>query len=102
MGMNMVMITVMVVTLVMSYGGAFTFNNFEVPHHTCLMMFQYMTVVHPAARTIVWDPRNLDLTSRRKIYSILPTYKIRRIAIYLKHLKEKSVKVKRMVHQARV
>ena len=69
----------------------FNTNNFEVSHHTSFMMFQDMTVVHPASRPVIRDPGNLNLASRRKIHSILPTDEFRCFAVYLKDLKEESV-----------
>ena len=76
----------------------FNTNNLEVPHHTRLVVFQDMAMVHPASRPIVRDPGNLNLASRRKIYCILPANELRRFAIYFKNLKEEPVQMEGMVH----
>ena len=79
-------------------GRILNINNVEVSHHTRLVVFQDMTVIHPTAGSIVWDPGNFNLAPWRKIYSILPANELGRFAIYFKNLKEESVQVEGMVH----
>ena len=93
----------MMMMMVMSFitvhrGRILNINNVEVSHHTRLVVFQDMTVVHPTSGPVVWDPGNFNLAPRRKIYSVLPAIELRRLAIYFKNLKEEPMQVEGMVH----
>lgn len=74
-------------------------NHLEVPHHSSFMMFENMTVIHPATGTIIRHPGNLNLASRWQIHCILPAKKGRRLPVYLKDLEKESMKVEWMIHQ---
>ena len=91
------MMVVMMSVVTVGRGGILT-NNVEMSHHTCLMVFQYMTVVHPTPGPIARYPRNFNVASGRKIYRILPANELRRLAIDFKNLKEEPMEMEGMVH----
>src|SRR5690349_11335309 len=70
--------------------------------HPRLVMFEDMAMVHPFSRAVVRYPGNLRLAPRRKIHRILPRAILGRLAIQLEDLKEESVKMKGVVHEAYV
>ena len=96
MSAEMMMLVVMSVVTVRRRG--ILTNNVEMSHHTCLMVFQYMTMVHPTPGPIAGYPRNFNLASGRKVYSILPANELRCLAVDFKNLKEKSMEMEGMVH----
>ena len=97
MSAEMMMMAVVMSVVTVRPGGIVT-NNVEMSHHTCLMVFQDMTMVHPTPGPIARYPRNFNLASGRKIYCILPANERRRFAIDFKNLKEKTMEMEGMIH----
>ena len=88
----------MMALVIVYHGRILNVNDVEVSHHTGLMVFQYMTMVHPTSGPIVWPPGNFNFAPGRKIYSILPANEFRRFAIDFQNLKEESVEMEGMIH----
>ena len=90
----------MMVMMMLSKLFAFDWINYlKMRHHTSFMMFKNMAMVHPLAGPIVGHPGNFHLTSRLKINGIFPCFVGRRFSIFFKNLEEKSMQVKRVIHQ---
>lgn len=65
-------------------------------------MLEDMTVTHPGAWTVVWQPGDLHLAHRRNMNSVFPGTVRRRFAVDGQDLEEEAVKVKWVVHRGAV
>lgn len=67
MAMVVIMMIVVVMTMIVSRWFLFVWltniNYIKVGHHAGSMMLQDVAMIHPCSRSVVWDPRNLDLCS---------------------------------------
>src|SRR4051812_43229138 len=66
-------------------------NYIKICHHTCSMVFEYMTVVHPGSRPVIRRPRDLDLCPRLQIISVLPRQVRRSLPILFNHLEKETM-----------
>ena len=92
----------MVVMMMHSRRRSSGINYVKMTHHSGLMMFQDMTMIHPTSRTVIRHPRDFNCAPWRKVNGVLPTEELRRLTINLKYLKEKSVQVKWVIHQTSI
>ena len=69
-------------------------------HHARFMMFQYMTVIHPAPRSVVWHPGYFHRASGLQVYGVFPRLVFRGFPILFQYLEEETVQVERVVHEA--
>ena len=65
----MVMLMVMLTMIHLSFAWI---NNLEVCHHTCLMMFKNVAMVHPHPRPVIGHPGDFNFRPWRQVDSIFP------------------------------
>src|SRR5688572_21821771 len=76
--------------------------DFEMSHHPAGVVLENMAVVHPLAGPVLRYPDDPYAPIGRNVDGVLPGEKSGCLAIYLQHLEEEAVKVKRVIHRRHV
>src|SRR5262245_1474305 len=81
-------------------GILYVFYYFKMPHHSRCMMFNNMAMIHPGAGAVIGYPGDFNTGAWFDVVSVFPGFVFGCFSVFFNNLEEKTVQVKRMVHQA--